>query len=79
MSSLNSVLNMVSSMRSHDHIHLNQMGWLRGKNRTLTNLVNAMLESSDMSYEWWGEVILTANFVLNRVVLKNKDITPYER
>ena len=25
-----------------------------------------------------GEVILTANFVLNRVVTRNKDITPYE-
>ena len=48
------------------------------KNRTLTDLVNAMLESSGMSYEWWGEAILTANFVLNRVVIKNKDITPYE-
>jgi len=48
------------------------------KNRTLTDLVNDMLESSGMSYEWWGETILTANFVLNRVVIKNKDITPYE-
>ena len=48
------------------------------KNRTLTDLVNAMLESSGMSYEWWGEAILTASFVLNRVVIKNKDITPYE-
>ena len=48
------------------------------KNRTLTDLVNAMLESSGMSYEWWGEAILTANFVLNRVVIKNKDIIPYE-
>ena len=37
-----------------------------------------MLESSGMSYEWWGETILTANFVLNRVVIKNKDITPCE-
>jgi transposase InsO family protein len=33
------------------------------KNRTHTDLVNAMLESSDMSYEWWGEAILTATFV----------------
>ena len=37
-----------------------------------------MLESSGMSYEWWGKAILTANFVLNRVVIKNKDTTPYE-
>ena len=41
-------------------------------------IVNAMLESFGMSYEWWGEAILTTNFVLNRVVIKNKDITPYE-
>ena len=26
------------------------------KNRTLTDLVNAMLESSGMSYEWWGKL-----------------------
>ena len=48
------------------------------KIRTLTDLVNTMLESSSMSYEWWGEAILTTNFILNRVVIKNKDITPYE-
>ena len=48
------------------------------KNWTLTDLVNAMLESSGMSYEWWEKAILTANFVLNLVVTKNKDVTPYE-
>ena len=31
-----------------------------------------------MPYEWWGEAILTANFVLNRVVTKNREVTPYE-
>ena len=65
-------------MRSHHHTHLNQMGWLREKNRTLTDLVNTILESFGMSYEFWGEAILTVNFVLNRVVIKNQDITPYE-
>jgi len=30
------------------------------KNRTLPELVNAMLESADLSKEWWGEAILTA-------------------
>ena len=48
------------------------------KNRTLTDLMNAMLESADMPYEWWGEAILTSNFVLNRVVIKNREVTPYE-
>jgi hypothetical protein len=48
------------------------------KNRTLTDLVNAMLESIDMPYEWWVEAILTTNFVLNIVVTKNREVTPYE-
>jgi hypothetical protein len=37
-----------------------------------------MLESAGMPYEWWGEAILTTNFVLNRVVTKNREVTPYE-
>jgi hypothetical protein len=48
------------------------------KNQTLTDLVNVILESVGMPYEWWGEAILTANFVLNRVVTKNREVTPYE-
>ena len=31
-------------------------GVAKRKNWTLTDLVNAMLESSNMSYEWWGEL-----------------------
>ena len=48
------------------------------KNRTLTVLVNAMLETAGLSKEWWGEAILIACHVLNRVPTKNKDITPFE-
>ena len=48
------------------------------KNRTLTDLVNAMLESAGMPKMWWGEAILTATFVLNRVITKRCEITPYE-
>jgi hypothetical protein len=48
------------------------------KNQTLTDLVNVMLEGADMPYEWWGGAFLTANFVLNRVVTKNREVTPYE-
>ena len=48
------------------------------KNRTLTDLVNAMLDTSGLSKAWWGEAILTACHVLNRVPTKNKDITPFE-
>jgi hypothetical protein len=48
------------------------------KNHTLTDLVNAMLETSGLSKEWWGEVILTACHVLNKFPAKNKEITPFE-
>jgi hypothetical protein len=48
------------------------------KNRTLTDLVNAMLEIASLSKKWWGEAILTASHVLNRVPTKNKEITPFE-
>jgi hypothetical protein len=37
-----------------------------------------MLESVGMPYEWWGQAILIANFFLNRVVTKNREVTPYE-
>ena len=48
------------------------------KNRSLTDLVNAMLETAGLPKEWWGEAILTACHVLNRVPTKNKEITPFE-
>ena len=48
------------------------------KNRTLTDLVNAMLDTAGVSKEWWGEAILTACHVLNPVPTKNKEITPCE-
>ena len=48
------------------------------KNRTVTDLVNAMLETAGLSKQWWGEAIFTACHVLNRVPTKNKEITPFE-
>jgi hypothetical protein len=48
------------------------------KNHTLTDLVNAMLETSGLSNEWWGEAILMVCHVLNKVPAKNKEITPFE-
>jgi transposase InsO family protein len=48
------------------------------KNRTLTDLVNAMLDTAGLSKEWWVETILTACHVLNLVPTKNKEITQFE-
>jgi transposase InsO family protein len=48
------------------------------KNHILAKLGNAMLDTAGLSKEWWGEAILTACYVLNRVHAKNKEITPFE-
>jgi hypothetical protein len=53
-------------------------GVIERKNLTLTVLVNAMLETSRLSKEWWGEAILTLCHVLNKILPKNKEITPFE-
>jgi transposase InsO family protein len=53
-------------------------GIAKRKNHTLTELVNVMLDTAGLSKEWWGETILTACHVLNRVPIKNKEITPFE-
>ena len=47
------------------------------KNRTPTDLVNAMLDTSGVFKAWWEEAILTACHVLNKVSTKDNEITPY--
>nr|ABB46939.2 retrotransposon protein, putative, Ty1-copia subclass, expressed [Oryza sativa Japonica Group] len=48
------------------------------KNRTLTEMVNAMLDTAGFSKEWWGEAILTVCHVLNRIPTKHKEVTPFK-
>lgn len=48
------------------------------KNRTLIDMVNAMLASSGLPSNLWGEAILSACYILNRVPFKKSDKTPYE-
>ena len=44
-----------------------QNGIAEMKNRTLKDMMNAMLISSGMPTNMWGEAILSACYVLNRV------------
>jgi hypothetical protein len=37
-----------------------------------------MLDTAGLSKAWWGEAVLTACHILNRVPMKNKEKTPYE-
>jgi hypothetical protein len=48
------------------------------KKQTLTDLVNAMLDSSDLPKSWWGKTILTACCTPNRVPSAKGEKTPYE-
>ncbi|KAI5350367.1 hypothetical protein L3X38_003258 [Prunus dulcis] len=48
------------------------------KNRTLMDMVNSMLLSSGLPENLWGEAMLTACFILNRITLKDNEKTPYE-
>ncbi|XP_076919555.1 calmodulin-lysine N-methyltransferase-like [Bidens hawaiensis] len=40
--------------------------------------MNAMLISSGVSYDLWGEAILSANYILNKIPRKKTDVTPYK-
>ncbi|GJX57724.1 zinc finger, CCHC-type containing protein [Tanacetum coccineum] len=48
------------------------------KNRVLKEMVNSMLSYSGLSQGFWGEVMLTTCYLLNRVPDKSNKMTPYE-
>ncbi|GJS12170.1 zinc finger, CCHC-type containing protein, partial [Tanacetum coccineum] len=48
------------------------------KNRALKEMVNFMLSYSGLSDGFWGEAMLTACYLLNRVPNKRNKTTPYE-
>ncbi|CAL9010577.1 unnamed protein product [Prunus brigantina] len=48
------------------------------KNKTLMDMVNSMLLSSGLLENLWGEAMLTACFILNRITLKDNEKTSYE-
>lgn len=48
-----------------------QNGIAERKNRTLKNMINCMLNSSGLPHNLWGETLLTANFILNRIHIRS--------
>ena len=48
------------------------------KNRTLKEMMNETLISFGLPQNMWGEAILTANYLLNKVPKKKAEKTPYE-
>ncbi|KAL0417138.1 UNVERIFIED_CONTAM: Retrovirus-related Pol polyprotein from transposon TNT 1-94 [Sesamum latifolium] len=55
-----------------------QNGVSERKNRVLKEMVNSMLSYSGLSDGFWGEAMLTACYLLNRVPNKRNKVTPYE-
>ncbi|CAM8920561.1 unnamed protein product [Rhodiola kirilowii] len=55
-----------------------QNGVSERKNRALKQMVNAMLSYSGLNDGFWGEAMLTACYLLNRVPNKRGRVTPYE-
>ncbi|GJT78959.1 zinc finger, CCHC-type containing protein [Tanacetum coccineum] len=55
-----------------------QNGISERKNKVLKEMVNSMLSYSGLSQGFWGEAMLTACYLLNRVPNKRNMITPYE-
>ena len=55
-----------------------QNGVAERKNRTFKEMINSMLNSSGLPHNLWGEALLTANFILNRIPFKNSNKSPYE-
>ena len=53
-------------------------GLAEWKNRTLKEMMNALMINSDSSRNLWGEVILTANKILNRVTHRKTQSIPHE-
>ena len=55
-----------------------QNGLTKRKNRTLVDILNAMIVSAKLPFNLWVEVLLTACHVHNRVLSKKIQSSPYE-
>ena len=55
-----------------------QNGVAERKNRTLKEMMNALLLSFVLPQNLWGEAILSANYILNRIPQKKTNKSPYE-
>ena len=55
-----------------------QNGVAESKNKTLKEMINALLLSSVLPQNLWGEAILSANYILNRIPHKKTNKSLYE-
>ena len=53
-------------------------GIVERKNITFLEMVNAMLLHAKLYFNLWGEALLTACHILNKIHMKRNEISPYE-
>ena len=55
-----------------------QNGVAERRNRTLLDMVRSMMAQANLPIIFWGDALLSATYILNRVPSKNVLTTPYE-
>ena len=55
-----------------------QNGVAERRNRTLLEMVRSMMAQANLHITYWGDALLTATYVLNRVPSKSVSTTPFE-
>jgi hypothetical protein len=55
-----------------------QNGVAERRNRTLMDMVRSMMAQASLPVSFWGDALLTAAYLLNRVPSKSVELTPYE-
>ena len=55
-----------------------QNGVAKRKNQILLDMVRSMMEQVNLPISYWGDALLTATYILNRVPSKSIQSTPYE-
>ena len=55
-----------------------QNGVAERRNRTLLKMVRSMMAQANLPITFWGDALLTATYILNRVPSKSVTSTPYE-
>ena len=55
-----------------------QNGVAERRNRTLLDMVRSMMAQANLPISFWGDALLSATYILNRVPSKSVSTTPYE-
>lgn len=48
------------------------------KNQTLVEMIRCMLKDANLPNMFWGEALMTANYLQDRIVTRSTNKTPYE-